>query len=459
MQIDFELNKIQHSPNHQIRIKELMKFLEFYFNNGRPKHFSKYENELKAFIPEIMRKMSFEELMYVVPIYYQFCYTVGIEKNFMINQKQISEHLLVPFSKLLQKTLDKLNLKPLCYDINENRYVIICRHAVTKGMYAPGSNMYSITSGLLNLGKEVVLVTIGKIDNQYIHLKKNSPNLTILTKDEVSTAFIQLINLRKICENFKPTKIITEMPVSIGTALYHSKISSKFLYWSPGFTQVPWFDKIMLVPEIYNEEFLLKNKHVEVPKSLNYDLINPNINLRLVKDLKKKYFISKKNFVMGTFSRYEKISEEFLELVSYLLKLNKNRKIIIAGTNDTSKATKKLKKFILNKQAILLGFEDVHILGHCCDGFLDTIPFPCGSSAIEIMAKGKPVLSLDQFNLSDYKKSRVNELIFENQDKLNEGLIKLENNSKFYNQMSTKSLEIAKGYDNSIKLAEVIDSL
>ena len=35
--------------------------------------------------------------------------------------------------------------------------------------------------------------------------------------------------------------------------------------------------------------------------------------------------------------------------------------------------------------------------------FLDTIPFPCGSSAIEIMAKGKPVLSLQQTNLANYK--------------------------------------------------------
>ena len=32
-------------------------------------------------------------------------------------------------------------------------------------------------------------------------------------------------------------------------------------------------------------------------------------------------------------------------------------------------------------------------------------------------------------------------------------------NSKFYNQMSSKSVKIAKDYDNSIKLAETIDSL
>ena len=29
----------------------------------------------------------------------------------------------------------------------------------------------------------------------------------------------------------QPAKIITEMPVNIGTALYFSKVSSKIIYW------------------------------------------------------------------------------------------------------------------------------------------------------------------------------------------------------------------------------------
>ena len=326
-------------------------------------------------------------------------------------------------------------------------------------MYAPGSAIYSITSGLLDLGKTIVLITLGNIDHQFVKLQKKNSKLTILKKDDVSTPLKQLINLRVICQKFRPSKIITEMPVNIGVALYYSKITSKVLYWSPGFMHVPWFDKVLLVPELLNENLLKTNKFVEVPKSLNFELINPDVNYKLVKNFKKEKLIEEADFVMGTFSRYEKISESFLELVFNLLKINKNRKIIIAGTNDNSRAKKKLKKFIENKQAIILGFSDVHILGNCCDVFLDTFPFPCGFSAIEIMSKGKPVVSINQPNLSNYKKSRVNKLILENEDDLNGCLIKLENNSKFYNEMSEKSLKIAKDYDNSLKLAESIASL
>ena len=41
-ELNFDIEKLKNSPNHKIKINELMKFLEFYFNNGRPKEFIKY---------------------------------------------------------------------------------------------------------------------------------------------------------------------------------------------------------------------------------------------------------------------------------------------------------------------------------------------------------------------------------------------------------------------------------
>ena len=249
------------------------------------------------------------------------------------------------------------------------------------------------------------------------------------------------------------------MPVNIGTALYFSKVSSKIMYWSPGFTHVPWFDKVMLMPELAHKDLMKNKKFIEIPKSLNFELLNPKINLKTLNEFKNKYFISKSDFVIGTFARYEKISVEYLDLVSQILSRDSSRKIIIAGSNDRSLAENNLKKFIMKKQAIVLGVSDIHILGNCCNVFLDTIPFPCGSSAIEIMAKGKPVLSLQQKNLANYKKSRVSELIFKDEKEMIKVLERLENDVKFYSNMSMKSLEVAKSYDNSLEVANSIISI
>ena len=257
----------------------------------------------------------------------------------------------------------------------------------------------------------------------------------------------------------RPTKIITEMPVNIGTALYFSKVSSKIIYWSPGFTQVPWFDKVLLVPELVNKKLMQNRKFIEIPRSLNFELLNPNINLKVLNEFKNTHLISNSDFVIGTFARYEKISEEYLNLVYQILSENSSIKIIIAGPNDRSLAENILKKFIIKKQAIVLGFSDIHILGNCCNVFLDTIPFPCGSSAIEIMAKGKPVLSLQQLNLANYKKSRVPELILKDEEELNKVIERLKNDQKFYSNMSVKSLAIAKSYDNGLDLVNSIISI
>ena len=459
MKFNFDIEKIKYSSDFEIKKTELLKFLEFYFGNDRPKSFINYEKELTSFLPEIMLHMSFDELLYIIPNYYQFCYAVTIEENFLVAQKRILENLLNPFYKILLAKLNNLKIEPLKYNLNDDNYVIFCRHATTKGMYAPGKVIYSITSGLLKLQKKVILITLGLIDKKFVELRKNNPNLILLSKEDNSTCYKQFINLRAICQKMRPAKIITEMPVNIGTALYFSNVSSKIIYWSPGFTQVPWFDKVLLVPELANEKLMKDKKFIEIPKSLNFELLNPKVNLKILNDFKNKYFISNSDFVIGTFSRYEKISSEYLNLVSQILSENPYMKIIIAGSNDRSMTENKLKKFIIRKQAIVLGFSDVHILGNCCNVFLDTIPFPCGFSAIEIMAKGKPVLSLNSVNLGNYKKSRISELIFENARDLIQCLNKFKNETYFYKLMSKKSVEIAKKYDNETKLVNLIDSL
>ena len=99
MEYNFDIKKIKYSSNFEIRKIELLKFLEFYFENNRPKNFIKYEKELTKFLPEIMSKMSFDELLYIIPNYHQFCYTVTIEQNFLVAQNKILKIYLIHFLK------------------------------------------------------------------------------------------------------------------------------------------------------------------------------------------------------------------------------------------------------------------------------------------------------------------------------------------------------------------------
>ena len=116
MEYNFDIEKIKYSSNFSIRKFELYKFLHFYFNNNRPQKFINYEKELTKFLPEIMSKMSFDDLLYIIPNYYQFCYTVTLEENFLIAQAKILKKLLNPFSKILINKINELDIN-LNYDL------------------------------------------------------------------------------------------------------------------------------------------------------------------------------------------------------------------------------------------------------------------------------------------------------------------------------------------------------
>ena len=89
MEYNFDIEKIKFSSNSRIRKIELYKFLLFYFNNNRPQNFINYEKELTKYLPDIMSKMSFDELLYIIPNYYQFCYTITLDQNYLVAQNNI----------------------------------------------------------------------------------------------------------------------------------------------------------------------------------------------------------------------------------------------------------------------------------------------------------------------------------------------------------------------------------
>ncbi len=459
MKIDFDFEKIKTNDNYVTQKQEIEKLLNYYFVNGRPQFFIKYVDDLFKIIPNIIHSFNLNELLTLVPNLHQFFYTITLNEYYVDSQKNIRNNLLLPFSKNLIESLSQNNFKKLTYKIEEKNYLLICRHAVTRGMYAPGTVIYSLASALLRAKKKVILVTLGEVDNKFLKLKKFSTNFSIMKPGGDSTPLKQLNNLTHICKIFRPNKVITEMPVNVVTALYHINITSKILYWSPGFTEVPWYDKIMLVPELADKKKLKEKRNILIPRSINFDLLNPKIKKEVINNFKINNKFTCKNFILGTFARYDKITLDYLKIVSYLLEQNQFRKIILAGSNDNVAVKEYLKKFIINNQAIILGQSNVHILGNICDVFVDTIPFPCGSSALEMMAKGKPVIGIHSKNLANYKNSRLQNLMVKNKFLLNELLVKLENDKNFYNNVSKDSIKIAKNWDNSFELVKIIEKI
>ena len=137
--------------------------------------------------------------------------------------------------------------------------MILCRHATTTGMYAPGSNIYSITSGLLKKQKKVLLISLGGIDQTYVDLHKSNPKLTLVKKKENSSSYEQFITLRNICKKMR----ISTVPLLANSLALGTIVVCYFM--ATGANHVPFFLWIKFrISFDRNIDDIIKDKHPKI---------------------------------------------------------------------------------------------------------------------------------------------------------------------------------------------------
>jgi hypothetical protein len=99
--------------------------------------------------------------------------------------------------------------------------------------------------------------------------------------------------------------------------------------------------------------------------------------------------------LIGTYVRFIKITGEFLAILADLLTRHPQLVIVLGGLGDA----RHIRDFIAARGLagrLVLADEwvDGHIWGYMLDVFLDTFPLEGGLAAIEVMAKGKPVVAM-----------------------------------------------------------------
>ena len=66
---------------------------------------------------------------------------------------EINKRVLQPFQTNLERMLPSIEVPRLDFNPNKDVYVVMTRHAVTQGMYAPGKQIYSVCDALLKAQK------------------------------------------------------------------------------------------------------------------------------------------------------------------------------------------------------------------------------------------------------------------------------------------------------------------
>ena len=111
--------------------------------------------------------------------------------------------------------------------------------------------------------------------------------------------------------------------------------------------------------------------------------------------------------LIGSYSRFSKITEPYLKAAEQILIRCEDAAFVLGGTGDVAA----IETFISaspvgERMHIVSRFVPGHVWGHILEIFLDTWPVTGGGSAREMIAKGKPVVTLHSQEMPAYDAQR-----------------------------------------------------
>lgn len=365
-----------------------------------------------------------------------FCYILTL--NYKKVQIPIHDNLALPYRDWVRSAWDFLTPELTDLEIG-NEYVFICRHAVTQGGYAPGSSIYTFAKALLKDNRKVTVISLGAISEDFKSLAKQFSKLRIYHLPS-ATPEAMLRALIDFLRNTKTKAVITEMEFYLGSVLSILKPRIPIIFLSPGYYNLPWFDKIGLTDNLSQKPVGNRNRDFfEIPTYVANEILNPQADIQKVANAKIQLGLKDHDFVIGSFARMEKFQPQFLNVLSKVLREKQNVKVLLAGPNERSVVTQHLKNFVDIGRAFVLPSIDVHVYGHLLDLALDSFPTHSGFSMLELMAKGVPVVAKMDAGIDGLWRHRLPELLRKTDAELIDLLCHLSSDPTRLKTLSSKS--------------------
>jgi glycosyltransferase involved in cell wall biosynthesis len=383
-----------------------------------------------------------------------FCYTLTL--NYKQVQTSIHDFLALPYQRWAQQKWQFL--KPVVAEITSgDEYVFVCRHAVTKGGYAPGSSTFTFAKALLKQGYKVTIISLGNVTSEFVSLTERYTNLKLF-RLRPALPETKLLAILKFLKLIKPRCVLTEIEFDIVSVISILKPSVPIIYLSPGYYNLPWFDKIGLTDNLSVDPVGARIlDFFEIPTYIATEILNPPVDIKILSNAKNTFAITDQNFLIGSFARMEKFQPPFLAVLNKVLERCSHVKVLLAGPNDRSLVTQSLNKFISTNRAFVLPSSDVHILGHCLNLGIDTFPTHSGFSVLELMAKGVPVVAKRDAEMDALWRQRLPELMRPNDEDLVDLICSLASNSSLLNKLSNKTKTFLESDNNDQSFISALD--
>lgn len=428
-------------------------FINYYFSTGRPPGLAAIGEAIVPRLSEFFALLSFDHLIGLGHNFFLFVRTNNPSGNTDKHQQYICDNILTPFKSELINRRRSLPSATMAFSPNPNKVLFLVRKAAAHTNYAPAKQTFTVVQSLLDMKKQVKLISQGEVDQTFLELAEENHNLEILGASNMLPSVL-LQELVQQIQSFQPGSIFTDQEIGILNALELDDMMVPVIFFSAGFYRLPWFSEVIITKENLTKQNADIKKIRVIPQTLNPTLLAPP-ELDYASSWIKNKLQTTENFVFASFARYEKFSREFLELVSEILERSTNTKLILAGPNDNSLAHNVLSKMVNRRRAFLLGPVPVENFGYCCDAFIDTFPTTTGFAALESMTKGKPVLTLKCKNLGGFAENRLPECLFDQPQDLVDYALEIASNNREYKKIAKATQIFSQKWtsDNELRAA------
>ena len=254
-------------------------------------------------------------------------------------------------------------------------------------------SVYTFSKALTMAGYKVSILAMGNIDAPFSAYVNANPTFELFQVNE-SRLINRIQSTLSLIQKVKPSVILTEIEFGVPAFLSIQNLPIPIIYLSPGFYNLPWYDRIGLTDTLSkNPISTYEDKFFEIPTYVDMDILSPSVDVNVINDARQHLGFSRMDLIVGAFARMEKFSPEFLEMLCKMMLENGRIKTLLAGPNDKDRVVQHLKPFIEDKRCVVLGTSNVHVLGHLLNFGIDTFPNHSGFTLNELMAKGVPVLT------------------------------------------------------------------
>jgi hypothetical protein len=272
------------------------------------------------------------------------------QEDFIEDQKQIAERFIKPARKLF-------NPEPLPGGPNVAWLIRNC----SVGMYAPYKHVRAFIQGMVDNGLTPLVYIYGPYNHAQL---QELAALGVEFKISNDPA-----EIRAWCELDEIGTLIADSYSATVLTLYEMRTAPSQLYLSPGFQLFPC-DKVLIPPTQIHLAENTESVHSPMLWEHLYKKVPP---------LPKR-----KGITFGVLGRYEKISPEYLEMVTEILDQVPGSEFHAYGRGEFSNEDMRIRA---------RGFADPHAALPTIDVYLDTWPLCGGVSVWEAMAHRVPVIT------------------------------------------------------------------